>query len=279
MKKGITLTTLKNLTPHPLTIRATRGDILNIPPEPTPARLTTTKAPRPPLTGVVDVPIEIGVSEVTFGTTENLPAPTEGAAYIVSGLVLAQHPDRADLFAPGELVRESAYTANELGDVLAALELCDLPEALIARVLGALKGAQGRVIAADGLSCTPAYGVLPPAPEPAPQAPESAPPAFGPTLEYPDVVWYTDTLSVRVEWVSSTHVRTLPALGKPEILAVVVKNGKWFVLPPEGPERPPHPDAEQNAARHDAMVKARVAERHGREGQRARAQREDRENE
>lgn len=170
------MTILKNMTPHPLAIRATRGDILNIPPEPTPARLTTAKSPRPPLAGVVDVPVEIGVSEVQFGATENLPAPAEGVAYIVSGLVLAQHPDRADLFASGELIREAAYAPSELADVQAALELCGVDPALAARVLGALKGAQGRVIAADGLSCTPAYGKPAPAPEPTrPTAPDPAP--------------------------------------------------------------------------------------------------------
>ncbi len=154
---------LVNLTPHAISIRAASGAMLTVPPTAPAVRCAAPRSARPALDVEGDT---IPVSLVEFGAVENLPAPQPGVAYVVSGLVLSQVADRADCFAPGEAIREAAYSPSELADVEAALELCEIDPALRTRVLSALKGAQGRVIGADGLSCTPAYGVTPPTPEP-----------------------------------------------------------------------------------------------------------------
>lgn len=66
---------------------------------------------------------EFLVHQVKFGEVTGLPEPEFGKAYIVSGMVLAAVPHRKDVFAPGKLIRDES----------------------------------GRVISAEGLSCTPQY--------------------------------------------------------------------------------------------------------------------------
>jgi len=70
--------------------------------------------------------VEVVVSSVSFGAVENLPAPEPGTVYVVSALVLAAAPGRADVFAPGPAVRD----------------------------------ADGRIIGCLGLTCSPAYARL-----------------------------------------------------------------------------------------------------------------------
>ena len=43
-----------------------------------------------------------------YGEVKNLPEPSEGKVYIVSGLVLAAVSGRTDVVAPGDLVRDEA---------------------------------------------------------------------------------------------------------------------------------------------------------------------------
>ena len=72
----------------------------------------------------------VPVTVASFGAVEGLPEPRPGTYYIVSALVLAQVPDRADVFAPGP----------------------------------ALRDADGRVVGCVGLSGTPAFAAQRPTP-------------------------------------------------------------------------------------------------------------------
>ena len=69
---------------------------------------------------------------VEYGAVEGLPDPQPGVYYIVSGLVLAAAPNRPDLLAPGQPVRD----------------------------------AEGRIVGCKGWTTTPAFGKFP---RPAPQ--------------------------------------------------------------------------------------------------------------
>jgi len=111
-----------NLTPHALRI-STAGGVLVLEPSGAVARCAEQRENALPLrVGGV----EIVVSAVSFGAAEGLPAPEEGVVYVVSALVLAAVPDRADVFAPGPAVRD----------------------------------VEGRVIGCMGLTCSPAYARL-----------------------------------------------------------------------------------------------------------------------
>lgn len=105
-----------NLTPHQINIIADDGKVVSIPPSGQVARVAQTREPRGSIDGIT-------VTYSTFGDVEGLPDPQDGVIYVVSGLVLSAVPDRTDVFAPGEAVRDG----------------------------------EGRVIGARGLSCTPAY--------------------------------------------------------------------------------------------------------------------------
>lgn len=105
-----------NLTPHALNLRAADGSIQVIPPSGQVARVAETRVALPPVAG-------LSVSRATYGAVEGLPDPTEGKIFVVSGMVLAAVPHRADVFAPGPAIRDS----------------------------------EGKIIGADGLSATPAY--------------------------------------------------------------------------------------------------------------------------
>jgi len=105
-----------NLTPHEINVVDVDGKVVSIPPSGRVARVAQTREQR----GTID---GLAVTYSTFGDVEGLPAPQAGVIYVVSGLVLSAVPDRPDVFAPGEAVRDE----------------------------------EGRVIGARGLSCTPAY--------------------------------------------------------------------------------------------------------------------------
>jgi hypothetical protein len=108
--------TIINLTPHTINIERADGTLIEVAPSGTVARCAETRAERPAIEGV-------GVTLAQFGEVEGLPAPQLGKIFVVSALVLAQVPHRADVFAPGPAVRDE----------------------------------QGRIIGCVGLSCTPAY--------------------------------------------------------------------------------------------------------------------------
>ena len=81
-----------NLTPHEITVRGPNGD-LRIPASGQIARVQTVES---------DAGTVAGVPAVTraFGEIENLPAPREGVAFIVSSMVLGAVSGRDDVVAP-----------------------------------------------------------------------------------------------------------------------------------------------------------------------------------
>lgn len=91
-----------NLTPHPLKIQKLDGSFLELP-KPEAGNLI----PRRTAKSVQMDPIEgVAIATTVFGEVENLPSVQEGTIYIVSRLVVDGAPDRTDLFAPGELLRD-----------------------------------------------------------------------------------------------------------------------------------------------------------------------------
>lgn len=90
-----------NLTPHDLQIVLADGAVRQIPKSGNVARVATTRAAGPDVDG-------ISTSSTTFGDVEGLPPAAAAMVYVVSGMVAARCGDRADVFAPGELVRDEA---------------------------------------------------------------------------------------------------------------------------------------------------------------------------
>ena len=91
-----------NLTPHTLNILNSDGfGGVDVPPCGTVARVATSRVQTGEVRGTP-------LFETRFGEVTGLPAASEDAILVVSGLVAA-HPsvrDRADVFSPGELVRD-----------------------------------------------------------------------------------------------------------------------------------------------------------------------------
>jgi hypothetical protein len=89
-----------NLTPHDLRVVLPDDSVRVVPRSGTVARVATTRAAGPDVDGIPTV-------LTAFGDVEGLPAPAADTAYVVSGMVAARCGDRADVFAPGELVRDA----------------------------------------------------------------------------------------------------------------------------------------------------------------------------
>lgn len=113
------LTGFVNLTPHAVNVQG----YAPLAPSGAVARCAETRSDAGTVAGVP-------VTVASFGAVEGLPAAQAGVYYIVSALVLAQVPERADVFAPGPALRD--------GD--------------------------GRVVGCVGLSGTPAFAALRPTP-------------------------------------------------------------------------------------------------------------------
>jgi len=103
-----------NLTPHPLTIERTDGTVASIPASGLVARLAVSREVRPALKTTVG---EFAVSAPKMGELEGLPEPEAGKIYVVSALV-ADAAQRADVFSPGELLRDTD------GKIVGARGLC-----------------------------------------------------------------------------------------------------------------------------------------------------------
>jgi hypothetical protein len=88
-----------NKTPHPLNLVNLQGDVVIIAPTLPAARV---EAPRTGIDPVAGFP----VSYVTLGKVVDLPEPQPDTIYVVSSMVLDRVPDRVDVFAPGELIRD-----------------------------------------------------------------------------------------------------------------------------------------------------------------------------
>lgn len=85
-----------NLTAHPIN-EVTTG--VTIPPSGRVARVNTSRVKSGEFLGYP-------IFKTSFGTVEGLPEPEEGVMYIVSALCLSACPNRLDLLAPGNLIRD-----------------------------------------------------------------------------------------------------------------------------------------------------------------------------
>jgi len=93
------MTNIVNLTPHALNIVLADSSVHVVPKSGAIARVATTRVAGPDVAG-------IPTFATTFGAIEGLPNVTPETIYIVSALVASRCADRADVFAPGELVRD-----------------------------------------------------------------------------------------------------------------------------------------------------------------------------
>ena len=89
-----------NLTPHALNIVQSDGSVYTLPPSGQVARVATTRT-------VVNEIDGTEIFETQFGQVEGLPERNGQDLLIVSALV-AQRANRADVYSPGELVRNDA---------------------------------------------------------------------------------------------------------------------------------------------------------------------------
>lgn len=105
--------TLVNLTPHAVTLYGVDG-VRTLPPSGVVARVACSRLDR----GYINLDgVRVEVSSPVMGEVAGLPTPSEGVGYIVSALV-ATKAARADVFSPGELVRDPS------GAVVGARGLC-----------------------------------------------------------------------------------------------------------------------------------------------------------
>ena len=105
------MTTIKNITPHAISIYAADGTthLLDIPPSGEVARVSVTRKE----TGVVPILTGIPVFVGTYGDVSGLPDPQDGVIYLVSAMVRSAVPTRRDVLSPGELIRDA--TGQPLG--------------------------------------------------------------------------------------------------------------------------------------------------------------------
>ena len=89
-----------NFTPHDINIVGADGEVVQTIPSSGLVRLATTTASA----GMVD---GIPLTKTVFGDPEGLPEIADGTYYIVSSIVKAALPDRADLLVPSEMVRDA----------------------------------------------------------------------------------------------------------------------------------------------------------------------------
>ncbi len=100
-----------NLTPHVLNVYKENGEwAATVPPSGTTARIKVERK----LTGERS---GVPLFETVAGECDELPAPQENTIYVVSGFVRAAVADRADVFQPGELLR------NDAGQVVGCIGL------------------------------------------------------------------------------------------------------------------------------------------------------------
>lgn len=90
-----------NLTPHALNLRNAEGEMVEIPPSGTVARVSETTASLPVVAG-------FNVVTKTYGDVENLPDSAPDTIYVVSALVLQRVTGRDDVYAPGTAIRDEA---------------------------------------------------------------------------------------------------------------------------------------------------------------------------
>lgn len=93
-----------NLTPHEIALVGSDGEVAIRIPKPS----AETAIPRIATNRLeADRAGKVGVFITTYGKAEELPPPQAGVYLIVSGLLASALPERTDLLAPGELVRDA----------------------------------------------------------------------------------------------------------------------------------------------------------------------------
>ncbi len=104
------MSTIKNLTPHTVTIVTTTGEQIIYMPTGVIPRLSTKTIQ----VGAVD---GIPITSTVFGEVQDMPEYVQDTYLIVSRMVLAAMPRRSDLLVPNELVR------NEKGQIIGCRSL------------------------------------------------------------------------------------------------------------------------------------------------------------
>ena len=113
------MTTLMNLTPHDLVLRAPDGTDTILPPSGMVARVASTPGA---LATVEGVPVPVAGAQ-TFGAYVGLPRPEPGTFFVVSGMVLgALKGSRPDVLGPGTGPNDTAVR-NDKGQVTAVTRL------------------------------------------------------------------------------------------------------------------------------------------------------------
>lgn len=94
---------IKNLTPHRITVLGLTGEspVVELPPSGSVARVSVTRE-------IVGEVAGLPITRSQFGAVIGLPAPAEGVALVVSALVRLACAGRADVYSPGELVRDAS---------------------------------------------------------------------------------------------------------------------------------------------------------------------------
>lgn len=106
--KATTPMRIVNLTPHALNLHGIDASspiaalVVNVPPSGTIARLTVS---RKAIASVTFNGVKIGICQSNFGDITGLPVSEDGTIFVTSALV-AEAAKRADVFSPGELVRD-----------------------------------------------------------------------------------------------------------------------------------------------------------------------------
>ncbi|WP_334144266.1 hypothetical protein [Rhabdothermincola sp.] len=118
------MTECRNLTPHPVVIRASDGQLVTIPPEPAPARVRMLQESLPPVRiRVGDDDHEVRVVTERPVDVTGLPPASEDVAWIVSRVVFDAATERVDLYCPTDFERDDD------GQIRAAAALLGRPGA------------------------------------------------------------------------------------------------------------------------------------------------------
>ncbi len=112
-----------NLTPHAIVLRTAEGLDVVLPPSVKAARVTS--IPGDLRDAGLPVPVQ---GSPAYGPVEGLPAPEEGTAFVVSGLVLSRCAGRVDVFGPGTGPEDGAVR-DEKNRIIAVTRLIAAPMA------------------------------------------------------------------------------------------------------------------------------------------------------
>lgn len=97
------MTKIINLTPHAINLMAEDGSIIATFASQGVARATSSRA----AIDTVNINgVSININRTSFGMVENLPEPEADTLYIVSALTAKAAPDRTDLIAPDDTIRD-----------------------------------------------------------------------------------------------------------------------------------------------------------------------------